>query len=689
MSSVLDERLEMAGERIREMTKEAEVQQPFLAYFRQEADYLAVMLEEMAWVEAGGPEQAELEELQIHNSVCYIDLVGKSYDSSYVNPAYAVKMLGEPLGQILSMVAAELRSLPTFIYERDREAVVIRLELFLELYHLFAYAAAEEKSLPSEAEVKAVVYWFASDYAETFTERKLRDMVEWKDNFAANIIDRADLSDLRYLYLFGEYITTNQWETAEYLNSLPEEQIRKLADTFTEGYRRGFEVAGKPLHKKKTVNIRYPLGFERIIKAAIENFRRMGLEPVIYRAAASFVEGRGVYKNGFFGGPVNRQFDYDHEQDYALYYDKKYGNRKLECYRSACEKYREEAAVHAGPAVLESFGEADFSPENKPERLQLSEQEQQLYVQLQSAMGAMITEYINPAERSFTIMALPVPEIGADFPAIFDQITAINTLDSKLYEGLQQKLIDALDQAAWVEIKGCGENRTDLTVMLHELADPARETNFENCVADVNIPVGEVFTSPRLTGTNGVLHVSRVFLNGLQYKDLSLTFRDGMIAEYTCGNFDSEEENRKLLKEKLLFHHDTLPLGEFAIGTNTTAYVAAGRFDIADKLPILIAEKMGPHFAVGDTCYMREEDLVTHNPDGKAIVARENEVSALRKEDPGKAYFNCHTDITIPYEELGELTAVTAAGEGIPIIENGKFVLEGTEELNLPLYGAG
>ena len=47
--------------------------------------------------------------------------------------------------------------------------------------------------------------------------------------------------------------------------------------------------------------------------------------------------------------------------------------------------------------------------------------------------------------------------------------------------------------------------------------DPEKETLFENCVADVNIPVGEVFTSPVLEGTEGVLHVSRVYLEGLQY----------------------------------------------------------------------------------------------------------------------------------------------------------------------------
>ena len=137
--------------------------------------------------------------------------------------------------------------------------------------------------------------------------------------------------------------------------------------------------------------------------------------------------------------------------------------------------------------------------------------------------------------------------------------------------------------------------------------------------------------------------------------------------------------------ENILNYHDSLPLGEMAIGTNTTAYAAAKKYQIEDKLPILIAEKMGPHFAVGDTCYSWCEDTKVYNPDGKEIIARDNEISILRREDVAKAYFGCHTDITIPYEELELLEAVKENGETIPIIADGRFVLEGTEELNKPL----
>lgn len=79
-------------------------------------------------------------------------------------------------------------------------------------------------------------------------------------------------------------------------------------------------------------------------------------------------------------------------------------------------------------------------------------------------------------------------EIGEQYHEIFDETIKINTLDYKLYQKVQQTMIDTLDKGEYVKVTGSGENQTDLKVMLHPLADPAKETIFENCVAEVNIP---------------------------------------------------------------------------------------------------------------------------------------------------------------------------------------------------------
>ena len=352
--------------------------------------------------------------------------------------------------------------------------------------------------------------------------------------------------------------------------------------------------------------------------------------------------------------------------------------------QTSYDEYADLADVHGGPAVIETFGEKPFSPVSKPESWAFTEAQQKLQLELDNESGQITNRYIKGEERSFTIIAYPIPEIGEDFPEIFREIVKINTLDYKKYQKIQQTIIDTLDTCEWVEIKGKGENETDLLIHLHTLTDAKTQTNFENCVADVNIPLGEVFTSPVLAGTGGMLHVSKVYLNGLQFCDLKLVFDCGQVIDYSCSNFETEEENRKYIEDNILFHHPKLAMGEFAIGTNTTAYVAAQKYNIADKLPILIAEKMGPHFAVGDTCYSWSEDTPVYNPDGKEIIARDNEISEMRKEDVSLAYYGCHTDITIPYDELGSIRTIDDEGDMISIIEDGRFVLPGTEALNEP-----
>ena len=171
---------------------------------------------------------------------------------------------------------------------------------------------------------------------------------------------------------------------------------------------------------------------------------------------------------------------------------------------------------------------------------------------MQNEIGQITNRYIKGEERSFTIIAYPVPAIGDQFEEIFRETVKINTLDYNLYQKIQQKLIDALDLGTSVHILGKGENRTDLRVQLHKLEDPEKQTNFENCVADVNIPVGEVFTSPQLAGTNGLLHVGSVYIGEFQFKDLEIRFENGIAVSYTCKNFETEEENKALVKQMIL-----------------------------------------------------------------------------------------------------------------------------------------
>ena len=493
-------RYELAVSRIREMMDEETVEEKFRDYFRTVGAFVLLIDETNQKLRSGSFEKYSMEELAAWNAKLYEDILPDVYDRSYGNPAYATEKLGAEYGPVLSALYAEIRGAIAYVYEQKIEYLDILFELFVEIYNQF-----EEG--PVVKNVQDTIYWYASDYCDVFVADRILDQVDASRSFATDIIRKSDLTDLRYLYSFGEYISASEIRTARHLLELDESVIAKMADVYTEGYRIGFVNTGKDLTKKKSANIRYVLGFERVVKKAIENFEKMGLSPVIYRSGVSMLTKRQHLKIGYYGAIANKQYEYDHRDDQALFLDKKFVERKLEVMQTTYEHCKDLARVFAGPACIEMFGEEPFVPEVKEEVLTLNEKQQELSVSFDSRQSQLVNTYIPGDERSFTIIAYPVPEIGDKYEEIFDEIIRINTLDAKVYEKVQQTLIDALDQGTCVRILGGNGNCTDLTVQLHSLKDREKETIFENCVADVNIPVGEVFTSPVLEGTNGLLHV--------------------------------------------------------------------------------------------------------------------------------------------------------------------------------------
>ena len=634
------------------------------------------------------------------NELLFRDVSEEGYHGSFLDPDTAAEKLGDA-AQLLSLWYAEFRGIIPFSFENRVKDVTVLLETTIQLFSVFeertghAGSAGYADILP---ELSDIIYSYLYDYAEEFMSDEVRHDADPACSFALDLVMHADLtdtSDHSYLYAFGEQITEEELTTARMLASLPEEMIRKMASAFTEGYIRGFEATGKDIRKKSVVSCYLPLGFERFMREAVLQFEKAGLKTVINRHPARLLTKRSAanVRPGFYGA-FNPEYEYDHKEDLALFWGEKLKAKKLQALKNAYEENRQLLKAFSGRACVEIFGAGGSEPVRKKNAP--AYHEHQLAVLREYAFRANETAqaYMPEEETSFTIIAWPTvsiakePEGSSDASAlqkryreIFEEFVRINTLPEKRWQQIQQCLADTLDRADYVEVLGAPGNDTDIRVQMHALSDPQTETNFENCLADVNIPVGEVFTSPVLKGTNGVIHAGRVYIKGCSFRDLKIRFEDGRVADYSCGGFEDPEQGRELIRKVIFRDRDALPMGEFAIGTNTAAFAAALRYGIEDKMPVLIAEKTGPHFAVGDTCYSYEEDLMTFNPDGKRITARENECSALRHTDPEKAYFQVHTDITLPYGGIGSITAVNAA-ERIVIIENGRFVLSGTEELN-------
>ena len=180
-------------------------------FFAQMAQYLCKMDQIRSRIAEGYLKTASEEELAVFNREPYEDVIGERYETSYGNPAFAVRALGETHGRSLCCLYRELGNAVVWVYEDRLLELTAAMELYLELYAMF-----EEETLPSAQYVKESIYWYVSDYAEERQEYQVREIVDPSLHFVKDIVMESDLTDLRYLYQYGEYITENEKGTARF-----------------------------------------------------------------------------------------------------------------------------------------------------------------------------------------------------------------------------------------------------------------------------------------------------------------------------------------------------------------------------------------------------------------------------------------------------------------------------------------
>ena len=118
-------------------------------------------------------------------------------------------------------------------------------ETLIEIYNMF------EDGEPQARAVQDVLYWFFSDYTDVTLTYRIREQLDPGLSFAKDIIMESDLNDLRYLYRFGEYISDSELADCFLLKSLQRRPLRRWHPPTQRGYRKGFEVMGRDLSKKK------------------------------------------------------------------------------------------------------------------------------------------------------------------------------------------------------------------------------------------------------------------------------------------------------------------------------------------------------------------------------------------------------------------------------------------------------
>ena len=224
---MIEERYELALDRIRLMQTEDTVKEPYRDYFKKMAEFVLMLDELRDELLDGRYQKLTLEELRTWNRRLYQDVLPEQYEESYANPDYACKMFGKESGQILGMLYAELRGAVVYVFEGKTEYLAILYELLIEIYNQF-------EDTPDAKTARDIFYWYASDYCDVFLADRIEEQISPDCGVFVPMLAKTDVSDERFIFRTGEWITDYEIQTMRHLNSLAEETVQKMADTYTE-----------------------------------------------------------------------------------------------------------------------------------------------------------------------------------------------------------------------------------------------------------------------------------------------------------------------------------------------------------------------------------------------------------------------------------------------------------------------
>ncbi|MBQ6856036.1 MAG: leucyl aminopeptidase, partial [Lachnospiraceae bacterium] len=246
MNDFIRERYELSLERICSFCEEDSVKEPYRAYFCAMAKFIKKCDLVLNSHVSGEIEQWTMEQHAAINAALYEDILPENYVTSYANPEYAAAVFGEELGKLLCFLYTEIRGDIVYAYEQRVEDMVIYNEALIEIYNVFAdeemqmamerYEAMAEKERafhmgnPAVRFVRDILYWCMSDYCDVTLTYRIREGLDPACDFAKKIIMESNLDDCSYLYQFGEYVSGEELKVAKFLNGLPEETIKKMAD---------------------------------------------------------------------------------------------------------------------------------------------------------------------------------------------------------------------------------------------------------------------------------------------------------------------------------------------------------------------------------------------------------------------------------------------------------------------------
>jgi hypothetical protein len=354
-------------------------------------------------------ETKTFEELQAINFSLYEELLNDNYKTSYANPAYCVKIFDKEFGQLIHFLYSRIRRYIEFAFTHR----LYRMEEWNKIFLEFSNALLDDE-LDYVKLTQIVTNYYLEDTSRDYYYRyKMQNDPDFL--FYLDPVMNDDLRDLRYLFKTGLYISDNEIQMAEFMNSYPDEKITLLAKTISEAYQRGFVRDGKDLSKKTTVSLYYRVGMEKLYRALIKEFQKINLKPTVTRVDSK---------------RPNRQYDYDTKFNNALYVSDAWAEKVVPSMEKGIGQSKKLLEQMSGVVAIINFGEERYAPVNKPENLKLTQEQTKIYQQVVTKSSMIYQKYQNRSETSFCIVAFPSPDIGKNFEQIFEKTIEINTIDT-------------------------------------------------------------------------------------------------------------------------------------------------------------------------------------------------------------------------------------------------------------------
>ena len=368
---LISERMEMALSRMEEIRSQVEVDPAFARYFAGGAEWFLLVRDEYIRVNgcplasrkapgtgpaadaAGECRQAgTADEAQEDRSAgtaqngaeegpgaLYEEILPDNYAHSYANYQYAVSELGREFGPLLCALRCEMRSVIPLIPRAQRERILIRMELFLEIYAAFAIPFREDRTRPLPEHIRMRIISYIEDYAE--------------EEYAAQIPGSA-ADDLRRSRIGALCSPVSSPEEESRWAGMPQARIEEMAGRIAGTLIRDVRESGWTSPEGLLIGIDSRVPCPALAESLSGKLEAAHLTPFFYDNTPSLMAavmpgklcpgpcGSGQARRGAGKTPEDERkaegYEADHRDDLGLFLDDRLCAALTRAMRSACSR---------------------------------------------------------------------------------------------------------------------------------------------------------------------------------------------------------------------------------------------------------------------------------------------------------------------------------------------------------------